>query len=759
MNETSYKTALDRIEEVTKSQSSVLNLSELALTELPESISQLTQLQILSVSGNQLINLPESIIKIKELKSIFLHDNPHLGLPVELLGDPEEKFYIGQEVSNPNAHEILNFYFRVRENGQPLNEAKLILVGRGTVGKTSLVNRLIHNKFDPEESKTEGIKIDEWKLNLNGSERVRLNVWDFGGQEIMHATHQFFLTERSLYLLVLNGREGAEDIDAEYWLKLIDSFGGQSPVIVVLNKIADHPFDLNRRALLQKYPNIKDFVKTDCKSEIGINELRDVIKRETDSLDDLRVGFPSEWFAVKNKLSETRKNYLSFDQFRGVCRRNKVGRKHHQETLAKYLNQLGIVLNYKDDARLRDTHVLNPRWVTEGIYKILNSPILEKNKGEISLDEIHDVLPEKDYPNFMCRFIFDLMKKFYLCFSFPNDECRYLIPELLGKEEPEETEKFKPEECLNFQYHYSILPEGILPRFIVRTSSLSEKLPRWRSGVLLKFEECRALIKADVVDKKVSISIMGKNAENRRRLLAVIRSDFDRIHNEIRNLEVQAMVPLPDYPNEVISYNNLLVMERQGRLEYPVVINNEVINVKVRDLLNGVDLERTKRREKDMPFENDLVKVFYSYSHKDEILRNELETHLKILSRRGLISSWHDRQIDAGEDWKRKIDDNLDSAHIILLLVSSDFISSDYCWEKEMNRAIERHKKGEAVVIPVILRDTNWKGAPFAEFQALPKDAQAVTSWSNKDSAWRDVSEGIERVVENIRKESKGIKI
>ena len=99
-----------------------------------------------------------------------------------------------------------------------------------------------------------------------GADEVRFNIWDFGGQEIMHATHQFFLTQRSLYLLALNGREGGEDYDAEYWLKLIESFAGDSPVIVVLNKIDQHPFDLNYRGLQAKYPQIRGFVKTDCRT-------------------------------------------------------------------------------------------------------------------------------------------------------------------------------------------------------------------------------------------------------------------------------------------------------------------------------------------------------------------------------------------------------------------------------------------------------------------------------------------------------------
>jgi internalin A len=129
-----------------------------------------------------------------------------------------------------------------------------------------------------------------------------------------------------------------------------------------------------------------------------------------------------------------------------------------------------------------------------------------------------------------------------------------------------------------------------------------------------------------------------------------------------------------------------------------------------------------------------------------------LETHLKLLQRQGVISDWHDRKIMGGEDWAQKIDDNLEAADIILLLVSADFIASEYCYEKEMRRAMERHAAGEARVVPVIIRDVNWRRAPFAKLQALPKDALAVTKWPDRDSAWRNVADGIERVAEEIRK-------
>jgi internalin A len=567
----------------------------------------------------------------------------------------------------------------------------------------------------------------------------------------MHATHQFFLTQRSLYLLVLNGREGGEDADAEYWLKLIESFGDESPVIVVLNKIKEHPFDLNRRGFQQKYPFIRHFVKTDCADETGLEELRKFIERETDDLEHLRDAFPASWFQIKDQLPKMQKNYLSFDQYREECAR--LGEKDAaaQELLAVYLHRLGIALNYKDDARLQDTHVLNPRWVTDGIYKVLNSEKLEKEQGEIRLNDLAEILDREDYPVKMHRFLFDLMKKFDLCFVFPDDDCHYLIPELLDKQEPEATAEFEPEQCLNFQYHYPVLPEGLLPRFIVRTHALSEGLPRWRTGVILTFEGNRALVKADVQDKKVFINVSG-TAAGRRRLLAIIRSEFERIHRDIRNLQPQEMVPVPGHPESVVAYKELVVREQQGEARFTKVIGDDVISLSVKELLDGVDLEGTRRKERTpLSEQRQAARLFYSYAHKDESLRNELETHLKLLHRQGLIESWNDRDIEAGDEWKRKIDDNLERADIILLLVSHNFFASDYCYEIEMKRALERHEKREAMVIPVIVRDVNWRNAPFAKLQALPADGLAVNKWPDKDSAWRNVSEGIEKVAGQMR--------
>ena len=142
--------------------------------------------------------------------------------------------------------------------------------------------------------------------------------------------------------------------------------------------------------------------------------------------------------------------------------------------------------------------------------------------------------------------------------------------------------------------------------------------------------------------------------------------------------------------------------------------------------------------------------VFFSYAHRDEDLRDELAKHLSILKRQGKITAWYDRDIDAGKEWAQEIDTHLNSARIILLLISPDFIASDYCYEIELKRAIERHEAGEARVIPIIIRPVDWSGTPFSKLQALPKNAQPITDWASQDQAFMNTAQGICTAVEEL---------
>ena len=144
------------------------------------------------------------------------------------------------------------------------------------------------------------------------------------------------------------------------------------------------------------------------------------------------------------------------------------------------------------------------------------------------------------------------------------------------------------------------------------------------------------------------------------------------------------------------------------------------------------------------------IGIFYSYAQEDEEFREKLEKHLAILRRNGVVKEWHFRKIKGGEEWKNEIDENIKNSQIILLLVSSDFLSSDYCYNVEMKKAMELHKNRLARVIPIILRAVDWHDAPFGEMQALPKDGKPITSWENRDEAFLDISQGVKSVCEEI---------
>jgi hypothetical protein len=143
--------------------------------------------------------------------------------------------------------------------------------------------------------------------------------------------------------------------------------------------------------------------------------------------------------------------------------------------------------------------------------------------------------------------------------------------------------------------------------------------------------------------------------------------------------------------------------------------------------------------------------IFFSYAHEDELLRDELAKQLSLLKRQGLINAWYDRQISPGTLWTTEIDEHLNAAHIVLLLISPDFMVSNYCYDIEMQRALERDETGEARVIPIILRPTDYMSAPFAKLQVLPKDGLPVTLWRDTDEAFLDIARGIRKVVEDLR--------
>ena len=550
----------------------LLDLGANKLKALPSEIAQLKQLTTLYLDSNQLTDLPLEIIHLSNLQWLGLTDNP-LSIPLEILANAKK----------PAA--ILNYY-RQQQSGskKALNEAKLLLMGLGSVGKTSLVNRLLHDRFDPQENKTEGINIQHWPIQIDNC-NIQLNVWDFGGQEIMHATHQFFLTKRSLYLLVLDTRLGEDENRLEYWLKIIESFGDGAPVIVVGNKSDQQALDLDRRGLQLKYPSIQAFVETSCQTGQGIDVLKAAIVEAVSKLKHVKDELPLSWFGIKQQLEEMDRDYLSYQEYMQLCQDRGIKSEQSQQTLVGFLHDLGVVLNFRDDPRLEDTNILNPVWVTNGVYRILNDNVLmSEHKGILRRSMLDRILDSRRYPRSKQLFILDMMRKFELCFDLEPDKT-FLIPDLLSKEEPDIGEW---EDGLRFQYHYKVLPGSIISRFIVRASEMIENHTVWRSGVVLASEGSRALIKSDRADQKIFICISGSLA-TRRAMLYHIRRNFDSIHRTISGLEVTEKVPLQERPDIVVDYQYLLDLEEIGEATFvPPGLKRRV---SVKALLEGMESE------------------------------------------------------------------------------------------------------------------------------------------------------------------------
>ncbi len=497
---------------------------------------------------------------------------------------------------------VANYYIELagedlselEHKSKPLNEAKILLVGQGSVGKTSLAKRLIEGTFNPNEPKTEGLSVKKWTLPIKGQE-IQLNIWDFGGQEIMHTTHQFFLTKRSLYLLVLDARLEQEENRVEYWLKIIQGFGGNSPVIVVGNKCDQQPLDIDRQGLQNKYPNIKAFVETSCQNGTKIEDLKQVIIEEISQLDHIHSLLPLSWFEVKTLLEKLDRDYMPYSEYERLCTESSVTEELSQRTLIGFLHDLGVVLNFQEDDRLHDTNVLNPKWVTEGVYRILNdrNSILE-HKGILKRQHLDDILDPKRYPRQKRLFIMDVMRKFELCFDIEPDQ-QFLIPDLLPKEEPYTGDW---QDTLAFEYHYPVLPNSIISRFIVRMSDKIHQHTYWRSGVLLAYEGNKALVKADREDRKIVIRV-GGNQNARRSFLTAIRTQFASIHRTIPGLEVEQKVRIAGHSKvDPIDYQYLLDLEELG--EDSFIPPGLKIRVNVKQLLNGIEPEqdRQDRRER-----------------------------------------------------------------------------------------------------------------------------------------------------------------
>ncbi len=272
-------------------------------------------------------------------------------------------------------------YFAERAQGEVdhLYEAKMLILGEGGAGKTSLLRRLYNpaEALPTEKETTRGIEIHKHEFKMKNGRTFRLNIWDFGGQQIYHATHQFFLTHRSLYVLVDDTRKDHKSVSDEgfkYWLELIEVFGGHSPTLIFQNEKGDRSKSIDFGGIRKRYDNVKDLYAGNLDRRNAVRKVRDGIEFYAANLSHVGDELPSRWIMVREEIEvlAASKPYISVEKYFEIYSGRIVKDEAKALRLSRYLHDLGVFLHFQDDPLLRRTVILRNEWATNAAFRILD---------------------------------------------------------------------------------------------------------------------------------------------------------------------------------------------------------------------------------------------------------------------------------------------------------------------------------------------------------------------------------------------------
>jgi internalin A len=515
---------------------SILNLENNDVRHINDSIVNLKELRTLNLQNNNLKDISEKVANMPGLKELILYNNPFEMLPPEIVARGIES--------------IRNFYKELKEQDF-IYEVKLIIVGEGRVGKTCLSQALIEENYTlNEQESTEGINIDRWvipkeqiqKINPKIERDFQINLWDFGGQEIYHSTHQFFLTKRSIYLLITESRKEDSHDDFFYWLNIIKLLGEKSPVMMVLNKCDQPTKELPIKEYQSAFNNIIGFNKISLKSEFrqGFNDFKTSLIKFASELPHIGQPLPKVWVDIRRDIESLKvsgRDYISRDEYLQICK-NHFRREDSAIWLSEFFHDLGVIIHFEKDLELRDLVILNHEWITKGVYKILDDAEVISKKGRFNNNDVLRIWSNEEHKG-KIRELLSLMKnnKFDLCFELKNGE--YLVPRLLPVDEIEHQWE-KSEDNLRFEFRYNFMPKGILARLIVKMNSDIFEDKYWRYGVILEHEKTFAIIREKYFENKITIELTGVNKQA---FLYQIRKTINEIHNDFNKLAVHQMIP------------------------------------------------------------------------------------------------------------------------------------------------------------------------------------------------------------------------
>ncbi len=546
-----YKYSIDNQLNITGLQISNIKIDDFLL------IGKLINIKFLDLSNNQIKNISglekltkiqdinlsnNKIIDISPIKSLFknnyfrcyLKNNP-LKLP------PKEIVEIGEDA--------IYEYFKHAEQGiSILREAKLIIIGEAGSGKTTFARRIKNPiaKMPKQEDSTLGIDVHDWSFTKTTVNSFNAKLWDFGGQDIYHGTHQFFFSNKSLYILLADTRE--QKTDFNYWLNTVEQLTGEdSPLVILLNKKQNHHWKINKIGLKKRFGDIiRKIITIDLSNSDEIPELQNTIKNQISNLPQIGYFLPVTWVEVRQKLTKINEKFISYEKFRNLCKETGIVNKKVVENISKLFSNIGVFTHFSDDfSSLQDIIFLDSNWLTKTVYLLLNNEKVKNKEGRITIQEIKEIWQDEVY--FEINKFIELLKKFSLIYKI-NGSDNYIVPEHLSEEQPYEDWQFSEQNNI-YQFRYlfdNYMPKGIMAKLIVALHQYiyDDKLV-WTRGVNIANSVNNPDTFAEIIETygrefRFDIQIYGKNQKD---LLNIIIYHFDRILKPFTKLTHEKLVP------------------------------------------------------------------------------------------------------------------------------------------------------------------------------------------------------------------------
>lgn len=677
--------------------STLVNLQKLDLDNTPisdisplSSLAELTELRLRNTSVSDLtaLNSLKKLRKIEASKTKVVDLFPIRSL-IDVWDKQDKNNTIWQfmnlnglritnpppEILNQNTEAILNYFQEKEQQGTVKGcEAKMLLVGEGGSGKTSLMRRLYQTtKPLPEENEsTKGIDIHRHDFKMADGSNFRLNVWDFGGQEIYHATHQFFLTKRSLYVLLDDTRKDHKTVHDEgfkYWLEAVDLFGGHSPVLIFQNEKSDRSKQIDIGGIKGKFDNVQGVWQGNLEHPGTADKLREAVEHFAKNLSHVGEELPAKWVSIRAELEEMSKTepYISQQEYFKVYGRHLEYDRTKALHLSQYLHDLGVFLHFQDDALLARTLILQNNWATEAVFKMLDDETVKGKLGRFTEADCQRVWAASTWAD-MHPELLALMQKFELCYVLPDAQPKtWLVPQLLPPSKPTELAKWEQPGDLVLRYRYEFLPKGLVSRLMVRQHRF---VPRpdmaWTSGVLFERDGSQVLVEIPAKGGEIALRARG---HERKELLSVIAADLDALNDTFHGLSdrVTRLIPCNCQKcqtlaePEFFAQKRLLQRKRDGKLKVECPGSYEEVDVL--ELLDGISVKKLPgwAKETKSTFPVEIVREIQGLLDEGET-QKALEVFKKINPKEATIllgtfselSKKHNRGVLREEDFLRE---------------------------------------------------------------------------------------------------------